>query len=202
MCIAVLAPKGHIVPNEKLWRGWSINDDGGGFAYVDENDQLVVKRGYSEYNAFQKDYAAAAAKYSATSPFLVHMRIGSQGDKKGQPNTHPFTFTPKEGPAGCLIHNGTMFAPQGEWVGVDGDKKSDTRVFAERLGEQLCYQDVKDGQALLSKAIGYSRMAFLYANREYVILNERGPGLWDDDIWYSNSCCKVARNSMYDDWTK
>lgn len=202
MCIAIVAPKGKIVSNERLWRGWSINGDGGGFAYVDENDKIVVKKGYSEYNPFQKDYAEAAAKYSETSPFLVHMRIGSQGDRKGAPNTHPFAFTPEEGPEAAGIHNGTMFAPQGEWVGSADDRKSDTRVFFERLGAKLCFDDVKEGQRLLSSAIGYSRMAMLYANREYVILNELRPGIWVDGIWFSNGSCNATASSMYEDYTR
>lgn len=191
MCIAILAPKGKIIDNARLFRGWTINDDGGGFAYVDENDKIVIKKGYDKYGAFHKDYVEAAEKYSATSPFLVHMRIGSAGDRRTSANTHPFAFTPEEGPEGALIHNGTMFSPTGSLAGEVGDKKSDTRIFAEELGAKLVYDDVKEATELLSKAVGYSRIALLYANREFVIINEKGPGVWVDGIWYSNAGCNM-----------
>lgn len=183
----MVAPIGVIIPNDTLWRAWSANRDGGGFAYVDENNNVVIKKGFAAYNDFQKAYIEASSKYSATSPFLVHMRIRSQGDH-GMNNTHPFEITPDEGPAGALIHNGTLFAPSGEWVGTQEDKLSDTRVFAQRLSKQLAYEDVLAGKDLLGKAIGYSRMAMLYANREVVILNEggTGPGNWRDGVWFSN----------------
>ena len=191
MCIAILAPIGRVVDNARLYRGWSINDDGAGFAYVDENDKIVIVKGFDKYGKFHTAYAAAAEKYSATSPFLVHMRIGSAGDRRTSINTHPFAFTPEEGPAGALIHNGTMFYPQGEIAGTPDDRKSDTRIFAEQLGPKLVYEDVKAAADLLERVVGYSRLAILYANREYVILNEERPGLWLDGVWYSNQGCAL-----------
>ncbi len=191
MCIIILAPTGVVVPNDKLYRAWTNNQDGAGFGYVDNNDNVVVSKRHSTYGAFHKEYVEAVQKFGATSPFLIHFRIRSQGDK-GMENTHPFMFRPEEGPAGMLAHNGTMFTPTGAWTGKDDDKYSDTRVFAERLGPKLAYDYVQAGRALLAGAIGSSRMVFLYANREYVILNEERPGLWEDGIWYSNGGCVVG----------
>lgn len=191
MCIAIVCPIGTTVSNEKLYRGWTINNDGGGFAYVDENDRIVIKKGFNKYGEFHAALTEAMSAYGSTSPFLIHMRIRSQGDK-GMENTHPFLITPEEGPEGALIHNGTMFSPTGEWVGTAEDKKSDTRVFAEILSSVLCYDDVLAGKALLGKAIGHSRMAFLYANREYVILSETSQDRWEDGVWYSNGSCAIS----------
>lgn len=197
-----MASIGQIIPNDKLYRGWITNPHGGGFAYVDENNKVVVKKGFKTYNEFHTAYVEAAAQYSATSPFLVHMRIRSQGDL-GMANTHPFVITPDEGPAGALAHNGTMFTPEGEAAGTAEDKKSDTRVFAEKLGSQLRFEDVRDGRQLLSKAVGYSRVAFLYDNREVVILNETvGMGRWTNGIWYSNGGCELTDFHKHIDYTR
>lgn len=196
MCIAILTPKGKRVPNDKLFRCWTINDDGGGFAYVDENDKIVVKKGFDKYSDFQKAYEEAANLYADASPFLVHMRIRSAGDH-GMSNTHPFLIEPSQGPRGALIHNGTMFYPVAPYRGEKGDEWSDTRAFATKLGPILAHKYVASGAKLLERAIGSSRMAFLYENREYVILNETGTGNWCDGIWYSNGAHN-ASTTNYD----
>lgn len=196
MCVAIMAPKGRSVSADRLWRGWSANSDGGGFAYVDDKDQVVIKKGYSKYNDFHKDYVDAVKEFSTSSPFLIHMRIGTRGDKQSAANTHPFRIIPEEGPEGALIHNGTMFSPTGEWEGPVGDRKSDTRVLAERMGKLLAYDDVNDSVATLGFVLSErNKLALLYANRKYVLINER-QGIWVDGIWYSNSSCNVISSNQ------
>ena len=206
MCIAIVAPVKRRVSNDALFRGWSVNNDGGGFAYVNATDELVVEKGFTKYNEFQAALTKAVEEFSDTSPFLIHMRIGSAGDRNTPINTHPFAFTPTEGPAGCLIHNGTMFQPQGAAAGEVGDKKSDSRVFADLLGDALSFDDVTAAKADIARLIGHSRMAFLYANRKYIILNEHAiGGRWLDGVWYSNSSCSAYTTGSHynrDDFTR
>ena len=42
MCIAVVQKPGAVIDDASLYRGWTINNDGGGFAYVDNNDNVAL----------------------------------------------------------------------------------------------------------------------------------------------------------------
>lgn len=186
MCVAILAKPGKQVPRLNLFAGWGINSDGGGFAFV-RGGKVQIERGFMKYNAFQAALEEAQAK-NPDSPFLIHMRIRSAGSLN-ENNTHPF---PIEG--GALIHNGTLFQPTGNDIGTADDRKSDTRVFAERLFNILKYQDVVDAKDDIERAIRYNKIALLYDDAKYLILNE-AEGEWIDDIWYSNGSCKIRQSS-------
>jgi predicted glutamine amidotransferase len=193
MCIAIVSTPGMRVMDAALYRGWTANRDGGGIAYV-KNGKVVVEKGFLTYNEFHKAYETAFNEVGKESPFLIHMRIGTSGGVTKN-NTHPFAIRPQKGPAGAMIHNGILFTPAGAWKGGAGDQKSDTRVVAEALNNILELQDVKEGKELLGQAIGRSnKLAFLYDNKEYVIINE-DLGFWDQGIWYSNGGCRVYSNA-------
>ena len=190
MCIAVVCNTGHSLTNEQLLRGWNRNRDGGGFAYVNANDELVINKGYLVYQEFEEAYRKAAEDFSATSPFLVHMRIGTSGFNNSN-NTHPFLIQNEGQPDGAMIHNGVLFTPTGEWRGPAEDTYSDTRVVVEALKTVLGLEDVLRAKEGIGRAIGSgNKFAFLYANRETVIVNESS-GYWADGIWYSNNSCQV-----------
>lgn len=180
MCVAIVANQGAVVPNDRLWQGWSRNRDGGGFAYV-KDGEVVIEKGFMEYNKFQKAYEKAAEKYAAESPFLVHMRITTSGGTS-KVNTHPFKIK-----GGAMIHNGVMFTPTGE----ENRGKSDTRIFAERFHNILQLEDVlAAGEDIIDAVGSYNKLAFLYDDRRYAILNEQA-GYWLNDVWYSNRSCDV-----------
>lgn len=184
MCIAIVTTPGHSVTNEALFKGWTANKDGGGFAYV-KDGQVQIQKGFMNYNDFQRAYRAAADQYSDTSHFLVHMRIGTSGGKTPK-NTHPFRVR-----GGAMIHNGIMFTPSGMRAGTSADSKSDTRVFAEALHNILVLEDVKRASEDIYRAIGGgNKIAFLYDSNEYVIVGE-DRGFWADGIWYSNGGCGI-----------
>lgn len=186
MCIAIVTKPGRTVDMQALYRGWTSNRDGGGFAYVDpDTNKVVISKGFMTYNEFQKAYAAAAEKYAEHSPFIIHMRIGTSGGKTDK-NTHPFPIK-----GGALIHNGILFTPTGDDAGPVTDRKSDTRVFAEKLFNILNYTDALEAKEDLEVAIGGNKIALLYDTKEFVILNER-LGDWVEDIWYSNSACGIT----------
>lgn len=192
MCVAIVTQPGKRVENAALYRGWNINRDGGGFAYI-ENGKVKIEKGFFEYNGFNKAYDAAFSRVGESSPFLIHMRIGTSGLKNAN-NTHPFAIKPQDGPGGAMIHNGILFTPSGAYKGPADDAKSDTRVVAEALNNILRLQDVKDAKVALGLAVGSgNKLAFLYDTGEYVIVNE-DEGSWDEGIWYSNhSCAAVSR---------
>jgi glutamine phosphoribosylpyrophosphate amidotransferase len=194
MCIAIVQTAGKSVTDAQLWRGWTINGDGAGFAYVDPRQKkVVIKKGFLKFNEFQKAYREAVTNFGETSPFLVHMRIGTSG-QNSEANTHPFEIKPQVGPAGAMIHNGILFTPSGAWRGSDDDRKSDTRVVANALNNILVLEDIINAKEMLGRAIGGgNKLAFLYDTGDYVIINE-GAGHWNDGIWYSNGSCSISNS--------
>lgn len=187
MCVAIVTNPGKSLTSAQLEAGWRINGDGGGFAYVKDNE-VVIEKGFMNLVSFEKAYQSAVKLYGEESPFLVHMRIRTSGTTNSN-NCHPFRIR-----GGALIHNGVMFTPAGNRAGQNPqDLKSDTRIFAESLHNILELEHVKKASEGIRKAIGYgNKVCFLYDNKEVVILGEAA-GFWDDGIWYSNTSCGVSR---------
>lgn len=192
MCIAILQKAGTELNNAQLKTGWDRNSDGGGVAYVNKAGHLIVQKGAMTYEAMAKIYEHALDHRHAESPMLVHMRIATSG-LKSRNNTHPFEIRPQAGPRAAMIHNGILFTPSLKRGGREHDLKSDTRVVSEVLHNILRLQDVKDAKTDLGRAIGGgNKLAFLYENMEYVIINE-DKGYWEKGIWYSNGSCRSWR---------
>lgn len=186
MCVAIFQKPGAIITQKGMEAGWRSNRDGGGFAYHDATqNKVVIRKGYMELDKFYEAYMEAVEEHGKDSPFLVHMRIRTSGATNAN-NTHPFPIK-----GGALIHNGTFFTPSLKYAGPKDDLKSDTRVFAENLYNILTYEDVKAAQDNILKAVGtYNKIVFLYDDGRHLILNENR-GMWMDDVWYSNSSCRV-----------
>lgn len=182
MCLAVFKPAKLGISEEYLRNAWQGNSDGAGFAFVRSN-KVVIEKGFMGVKDFLAAYDAAY-KANKRSPFLIHFRIRTQGDKS-QDNTHPFPIK-----NGALIHNG----------GLDGTGaayhvgKSDTCLFAERLADKLSYDAVSARVKELSDAVGYNKLAMLYDNGKHVILNE-GAGHWHNDVWFSNHSYSYSRRN-------
>jgi predicted glutamine amidotransferase len=186
LCIAIVTQKGCALTDEQLFRGWTSNPNGGGFAYI-RDGEVRIDKGYMEYNPFQKAYRKAVELYANDNPMLVHMRIRTSGTT-GPKNTHPFKIN-----GGAMIHNGIMFTPAGNRVGNKDDARSDTRIFCEDLHNILDLDSVKKAATGIHAAIGRgNKLCFLYDNAETFIIGE-DMGHWDKGIWYSNSSCGVSR---------
>lgn len=198
MCVAILTLPGQRVDDSALFRGWTINRDGGGLAYVNVAGELKVSKGHLSYNKFHAAYEEALSQRAEDSPMLIHMRIGTSGPNN-EANTHPFEFTPTNGPRGAMIHNGVLFSPSAERAGTGQDRKSDTRVVVDDLGTLFALQTLQEDRArrALGQAISSNnKFAFLYENKDYVIVNEE-QGFWHDNVWYSNNTCGVRTNGRY-----
>lgn len=191
MCVAILAKPGQMLGNRELFSGWSSNPDGGGFAMVNNEGALEVGKGYLKYNDFKAALDEAIQRRAEDSPMLIHFRIGTSGNKNSGPNTHPFEFTNAEGVRGAMIHNGILFTPTEEKAGKGADRKSDTRVVVDELGTLFALDKLKARRARVGEAIGAgNKFAFLFENKDFVIINE-GSGFWEDNIWHSNNSCGV-----------
>lgn len=185
MCIAIVQKPGATVSKLNLWAGWVNNGHGGGFAYVHEG-KVHVKKGFMKYNDFETALEKAVDKFGSTSSFLIHMRIMTSGGITAK-NCHPFRIR-----GGAMIHNGTLFYPTGD---AAQNGKSDTRMFAEKFHNILALEDVLRTEKDMLYAFGHhNKLAFLYDNGEYVIMNEKA-GHWQDGVWFSNRSCQVKVTS-------
>jgi glutamine phosphoribosylpyrophosphate amidotransferase len=178
MCMAILALPGSLIPEEHIERAWRVNSDGGGFAYVnkleDGSSKVVVNKGYRVLDRFLQAYNATVAQggHFKSHPHILHLRYRTAGTHATE-NVHPFEI-----PGGALMHNGTLF-----WV--DRGYKSDTNLFAEEFGASLTHDKVKENMVALNKALSGNKIAMLYDDGKYAIINEHC-GIWKNGIWYSN----------------
>lgn len=180
MCIAALVlPGGHVNP-ETMRRMFNSNQDGAGVAYVrtshGKND-VVVEKGYFDSEDWIAAYERAKTWASEGSPILLHARIATLG-RVDRANCHPFRIKD-----GAMVHNGSLWYANGGY-GLSCEK-SDTREFAERCTNNFNYDDMVFDKAKLESVIGHNRMAFLFKDKRYIILNEKS-GTWKDNVWYSN----------------
>lgn len=188
MCLAMATTKGAKLDKGMLFRGWTNNPHGAGFAYVNDRGVLTIRKGFMKYNDFEAALNEAYGKFGQDSPFLIHMRYATRGTVN-KSNTHPFAITPQSGPHGAYIHNGTMFDPAGNWKGTTQDMKSDSRVFGAVLNNILSLDVVKAAKEELERYLtSRNRIAFLYEDKSLVIINE-GVGFWEKGVWYSNHSC-------------
>ena len=174
MCIAIVIPKGATASKDYLHNGWCANSDGGGFAYVRKGKVKIVKS-LMKWKTWEDAYYTAR-EANPDSPFLVHFRIRSAGSNTAD-NTHPYALK-----TGAVIHNGTLTGSGADWY----RGPSDTAKFVEKFGEHLTYDNVLSKKLAMEAAIGYNKLAFLFNNGKFVIVNEDA-GHWDVGVWYSNS---------------
>lgn len=177
MCLAIFKPANVILPEESIRNGWIANSDGGGYAYINKK-KVVMRKGIMTLKEFGEAYAADSKQYKK-SPFAVHFRIRSMGDKDPL-NTHPFAIAD-----GALIHNGTIDGTGAQHgVGV-----SDTAKFCEMFGDKLTFDWVQENKADLEAAVSWNKLVMLYSTGKFHIINEK-QGLWHGDVWYSNHSFK------------
>lgn len=188
MCVAVVTKPGKSLTDDMIEKGWNVNSDGGGFAYI--KDGLVrIHKGLMDLDKFKSAYHNAVDDVGKDSPFLIHFRIRTSG-MVDQANTHPFRINPQKGPGGAVIHNGVLFYPDYREAGNRG--KSDTRILCESLNNVLALEDLQKSKTDLNRALSGNKMAFLYDTGDYVIINEES-GFWNDDMWFSNGSCGTYR---------
>lgn len=172
MCIAIVKPAGSVISDDRLRECFKTHDDGAGFAYVRKGN-VVISKGHMTFDDFYKAYTKQLER-NPNSNFLIHFRTSTSGvtDKE---NTHPFPI-----PKGAMIHNGVLFRP------TENSNRSDTHIVSTVIGKFLkCRADWVEKMTELEELIGWDKMACLFNDGNYVIVNEAKGG-WDDNVWYSN----------------
>ena len=185
MCIAIYKPANKIIDMETLQRCFSANPDGAGFMYSN-GTEMKIHKGFFSFKSFWK-----AFQHHQERQCLIHFRIKTHGEVSVG-NCHPFFVTKDIG----FIHNGIISKHGGN------RDKSDTRDFNETILRPLVKQfgttiiTSPQFDALVSDYIGFSKLAFLDIEGNVTIVNDQ-MGVWDDEVWYSNSSYKPVTPYVY-----
>jgi glutamine phosphoribosylpyrophosphate amidotransferase len=190
MCIIAVVPPGKSLTDEEIKACWTKNDDGAGFAYVNDDGRVIVRKGFMDLDAFMKVYKKLHSQYGEKSPFVVHFRIRSHGALDAE-RTHPFYIGPsKGGPRPALAHNGILDCVPSH------KEKSDTQIFIEKY--PLFFRDSQFCASIKEKlgaVVGWNKFAVLFPDKEVVIINEQYGARNDEGVWFSN---ESFRPRVYD----
>jgi hypothetical protein len=122
MCIVIAKPANIKLKREVYETCFTNNDDGAGIAYV-KDDQLVIKKGFFQFDEFYK----TQIEPNEDLELLIHFRVASPGMVVNADNCHPFGWTTPtfdDRYQFALVHNGRLE--------YDGDKtRSDTARFTD-----------------------------------------------------------------------
>lgn len=186
MCLLVVCKPNSTPSRQDLHNGACSNPHGYGFAIVADG-RIITERSMSAKKSIRR-FLQLREQYP-NGYAVWHARYATHGVKNEQ-NCHPFQVG--DDPQTYLAHNGVL-----DTFIADGDKRSDTRVFAEdtlpKIGGVSALNDENIYRMIESWATG-SKIAVLSVNplAEYqlYLINEK-LGTWDDDgVWWSNSSYK------------
>jgi hypothetical protein len=196
MCLLVVCKPNAIPKREELTEGACANPHGFGFAIVADSKviryrTMSAKKAVSKFLELREQYPSGYA--------IWHARYATHG-VKNEDNCHPYQVGDDTNT--FLAHNGVL-----DTFISKGDKRSDTRVFAEdtlpKLGGVLALEDENIYRMIEGWASG-SKIAVLTTNPQaqyqLYLINER-LGTWDEHgVWWSNSSYKrtvVTPRSYY-----
>lgn len=182
MCLLCYYPPQAETDLSALANSCANNPDGFGWSTLD------VKRGKIEtFHSMNSDEVISSfeteRKRNPETHALFHARLATAGTVTTD-NCHPFRIG--GGVNAVLGHNGHL--------PVDirkGDKRSDTRVFAEDLlPERIGALDSRKRYKKLEKWARGNKLVILSADsrlaKPVYLVNEE-LGLWDSGVWYSNT---------------
>jgi len=176
MCIAIYKPAGKHVSKKTLKQCWRENPDGGGFMYANKGVIQITKE-ISSFKAWYAKYRKAVEMHPDKN-FVIHFRIATSG-KVDLRNCHPFRVNDNL----AFCHNGIINIKMPE-----KSKISDTLTFRNKILRMLPEKWYKY-EAILKLIKGFivsSKLVFLKSTGEVFIINEE-KGVWDKEIWYSNT---------------
>jgi len=187
MCLLMVAKPNAMPTDDQLTCACANNPDGFGYA-VHTGKTIITGRGMNHNDVIDRFLTTREKHINGWAMF--HARMTTHGETVKE-NCHPFRVGGS--PDTILAHNGILSNVK---IPV-GDKRSDTRVFAEDLlPARLNILDNKKKFKKLEKWAGGSKIAVFTTdrrlNKAMYIINEK-LGSWDDDgIWWSNSSYKQS----------
>ena len=187
MCLLMVAKPNAMPSDDALVCACANNPDGFGYA-VHTGKTIITGRGMNHNDVIDRFLTTREKHMNGWAMF--HARMTTHGETVKE-NCHPFRVGGS--PETILAHNGILSN-----VKIPaGDKRSDTRVFAEDLlPARLNILDNKKKFKKLEKWAGGSKVAVFSTdrrlNKAVYIINEK-LGSWDDDgLWWSNSSYKQS----------
>lgn len=185
MCTACVLPKDASITEEEFDNMWQSNEDGAGFAFINEKGELETRHSM-KLDDIKKEWKELHALHSKYTPFLLHFRASSQG-KVDVDNCHPFLPNPKT----AFIHNGTIKS-----MPIDKDGRSDSRLFSEDWLARLPHNFTKNFVIIrfMEEYVGASnKLAFLNTDGETLIVNKSG---WTEhnNVLFSNTFFQSKRS--------
>jgi len=157
MCVIVHQPTGTHIDKETARKLWKTNPDGGGFAFVDDNKNLVVEKSM-EFKDFWRRFETARS----TNPgrdFLLHMRIATHGSVNIN-NAHPFQVDEHT----VMAHNGILHNVAHEMDKTDD--RTDSQYFVDEVLPALpeTWLDNKYLRSMVEEWMGWSKLMFVTTN--------------------------------------
>lgn len=190
MCL-LMVTMGELPKREYLENACFNNEDGFGFA-VNHGDHIVSGRGMKVDRTIDRFFEEMQSNPGAVGMF--HARYTTHGTTHVD-NNHPFRVGGRKDI--LLGHNGMLPVAL-----KAGDKRSDTRVFAEDLLPTMGIE-VLDDKSYFKQLEDWARgskLAILSTAPELrdsvYILNEKS-GHWDRDIWWSNNSYQYKYTYTY-----
>ncbi len=187
MCLLMVAKPNAMPTDDQLMCACYNNPDGFGYA-VHTGKEIITGRGMNHDDVIDRFLTVREKHMNGWAMF--HARFTTHGETV-KDNCHPFRVGGSRDT--ILAHNGILSN-----VKIPtGDKRSDTRVFAEDLlPKRLNILDSKKKFKKLEKWAGGSKVAVFTTDRRLqkavYIINEK-LGHWDDDgLWWSNGSYKPS----------
>jgi len=186
MCILVVCEPNSTPSKSDLHAGACANPHGFGFA-IHAGDKIISERSMSAKKSIKR-FMELREQYP-NGYAMWHARYATHGVKNEQ-NCHPFQVGDDEGT--YLAHNGVL-----DVAIPHGDRRSDTRVFAEDTLPKLGGVNALDDDTIwlmISKWASGNKIAILTtsttAKYPMYLVNEN-LGTWDNEgIWWSNQSHK------------
>jgi glutamine amidotransferase len=179
MCVIVHQPRNAHLSKKRAKRLWKVNEDGGGFAFIDNSGTIQVEKSL-DFKTFWNQFEAARSEFPKRD-YMLHMRIATHGTISLE-NVHPFQVNEHT----WMAHNGVIRAvPDYE------DGRSDTRVFVDEVIPQLPdnWLDSPYMVSMVKSWIGWSKLMFLTTDSalsENVYIIGKKAGTQRDNMWFSN----------------
>ena len=204
MCVIIYKPKNVIITDDLIQNACAKNEDGFGFAIV-ENGRLKIVKEYREEGTDAEKVLAVMREHD-DKDMMVHLRIKTIGDKNLE-NCHPFMVMSKdEGDPWDIYfsHNGTL-SEYGK------DDVSDSRMLAEEYWRPLFKMFVKAEpeknplkneliQHIIEKMCGSgSRFCFLDNEGHAYIANIEGGKMFGEgeEKWWASNAYSFEKPYVY-----
>ena len=187
MCVIVYKPKGINIPDKDILHNCYINNnDGVGYTFTDRKN-VVVKKGYKDFELFYKDLLKDYKKHNLKEHNLImHFRIGTSGGLTKE-KTQPFKITNNvkelnklyiKNKKTSIVHNG-VFSNY-----TYNSNLSDTQNYIKDFLQPLLVSGIRNKTELIKDTLSYSKIAMLN-NKDNVSLY--GEYILDNGIYYSNN---------------